>query len=77
MMVEKGVPNQFLSDGGPQFASREFSQFCEDGGITHVRSSPHHHQASDTAEAAVKAMKHLIVKSTSRGNWTLTSFVRR
>ena len=40
MMMEKGIPVKFHSDGGPQFASREFSQFCEDWGITHVRSSP-------------------------------------
>ena len=40
MMMEKGIPVKFHSDGGPQFASREFSRFCESWGITHVRSSP-------------------------------------
>ena len=56
MMMEKGVPVH--SDECPQFASGEFSQFCEDCGITHVRSSPHQHQANGAAEAAVKAQKH-------------------
>ena len=30
MMMEKGIPMQFHSYGGPQFVSRKFSKFCED-----------------------------------------------
>ena len=74
--MEKGSPVKFHSDGGPQFASGEFSQFWEDRGLTHVRSSPHHHQANGAAEAAVKAMKHLIAKSTSRGNLDTDEFCK-
>ena len=53
MMMEKGTHVQFHSDGGPQFTSREFSQLCEDLGVTHVRNSPHHHLENGTAEAYV------------------------
>ena len=53
MMMEKGTHNQFHSDIGPQFTSREFSQLCEDSCVTHVRSSPHHNLENGTAEAYV------------------------
>ena len=64
MRMEKGIPIQFHSDGGAPFASRDFSHFREDWGITYLRSSPHHHQANGTAEAAVKSIKNLTGKST-------------
>ena len=74
MVMEKGIPVQFHSDGGPRFTPREFSQFCEEWGLTHVRSNPHHHLANGTEEAATEATKHLIAKSTSRVNLDTDEF---
>ena len=72
--IDKGVPVKLITDGGPQFSSREFKQFCGGWGITHVQSSPHYLQANGAAEAAVKSVKNLIIKSTNRGNVSVDSF---
>jgi len=66
--VSMGVPNKLRSDGGPQFASAEFSSFMSRWGVEHAMSSPHFPQSNGHAEAAVKAMKHLVMKCTVHGN---------
>ena len=66
--VSLGVPVQFRSDGGPQFSSWEFAQFLGRWGVSHRQSSPDNPQSNGHAEAAVKAMKHLVAKSTQNGN---------
>jgi hypothetical protein len=63
---EYGIPERIRTDGGPQFRS-EFDLFCKEFNISHELSSPYHPQSNGHAEAAVKAMKHLLLKSTS---WT-------
>jgi len=55
-----GLPETIYSDGGPQFGSEEFKQFCEEWRINHVTSSPHYPQSNGIAENGVKAMKKLI-----------------
>ena len=72
--TDKGVPVKLITDGGPQFSSREFKQFCGGWGITQVQSSPHYPQVNGAAEAAVKSVKNLIIKSTNRGNVSVDSF---
>ena len=62
------------SDGGPQFTSAAFRDFCASWGINHVMSSPHHHQSNGAAEAAVKAVKAIIAKTTSGGRLDTDAF---
>ncbi|XP_045137205.1 uncharacterized protein LOC123519765 [Portunus trituberculatus] len=57
-----GVPLRLRTDGGPQFASHDFQDFMERWGVHHVMSSPHYPQSNGYAEAAVKSVKHLILK---------------
>ena len=71
-----GVPTQLVTDGGPQFASRQFADFCSRWQIDHVTSTPHYPQSNGHAEAAVKAMKLLIRKTTSNGNLDVDEFQR-
>ena len=52
-----------VSDGGPQFASNEFSNFPSSWGITHVISSPGHQQANGKAESVVKTINNMIKKT--------------
>ena len=73
-MTDKGIPTILKTDGGPQFASQAFSDFCRQWGIHHVLSSPHHHEANGAAEAAVKAMKALIAKTTTTGRIDVDEF---
>ena len=56
-----------VSDGGPQFSSREFDLFTKNWGITHVTSSPMHQRANGKAESAVKIMKNLLIKTHKDG----------
>lgn len=61
------IPTTIIFDGGPQFTASDFQIFTKKWGITHVRSSPHHSNASGKAESAVKIMKHLILKCEKDG----------
>ena len=58
-----GIPMTIVSDGGPQFASTEFSNFALCWGINHIMSSPGHQQANGKAESAVKTIKKMIKKT--------------
>ena len=60
-----GVPAVLMTDGGPQFSSRKFAEYCQRWGIDHISSSPHYPQSNGHAEVGVKAMKTLIVKTTT------------
>ena len=55
-----GYPEQIFSDGGPQFVSKAFKDFCEKHSIEYTKSSPNNPQSNRVAENAVKEMKKLI-----------------
>ena len=69
-----GAPTTLTTDGGPQFTSSQFRDFCQRWDISHVRSTPHYPQSNGHAEAAVKAMKTLINKTTTAGNLDADAF---
>ncbi|GFO24965.1 Pol polyprotein [Plakobranchus ocellatus] len=53
IFAKYGIPETFISDNGPQFASKEFAQFTENYGISHKTSSPLHPESNGEAERAV------------------------
>ena len=55
-----GVPEVIRSDGGPQFVSHEFENFCRSFEIHHSRSAPYHPQGNGAAERAVQTAKRLV-----------------
>ena len=71
-----GVPAVLNTDGGPQFSSRKFAEFCQRWGIDHISSSPHYPQSNGHAEAGVKPLMTLIFKTTTNGNLDTESFAR-
>ena len=71
-----GVPTTLCTDGGPQFSSRKFQDFCERWNFQHVTSSLHYPRSNGHAEAAVKAMKSLVSKMVSNGNLNVDAFQR-
>lgn len=71
-----GVPVRLRTDGGPQFTSRDFAVFLDRWGVRHVLSSPHYPQSNGHAEAAVKSLKHLILKVAPSGNIDCEAFDR-
>ena len=62
-----GVPAVLRSDGGPQFASSTLRRFLEKWEVNHQMSSPGHPQSNGHAEAAVKAVKKLVIAASLRG----------
>ena len=58
-----GIPVWVHSDGGSQFAAREFSVFSHAWGFEHTLSSPYNSQSNGKAELAVKIAKKLWKRS--------------
>ncbi|CAK1595227.1 unnamed protein product [Parnassius mnemosyne] len=58
-----GLPKQLVSDNGPPFISREFSQFLTNNGIQHVFTAPYHPASNGAAENAVRTVKKVIKKA--------------
>ena len=61
-----GIPHVVVSDNGPQYSSREFKDFAEEWGLTHVTSSLLHPQANGEAEMAVKMAKRRRMQTHTR-----------
>ena len=60
VFTQFAIPRKIYSDGGPQFKSYKFDEYCKRWGIIHETSSPHHPQSNGFAEAAIKQMKKII-----------------
>ena len=57
-----GWPTAIRSDGGPQFRNN-FSHFCSSNNIEHQKSSAYNPWSNGLAEAGVKAIKHMLIKT--------------
>ena len=57
-----GVPNVLFSDNGPQYSSKDFTDFAKEWNFCHRTSSPNYPQSNGLAENAVKAAKTLLEK---------------
>ena len=58
-----GIPEQVITDNGPQFLSRNFQIFAKEWDFEHVTSSPYYNQGNGKAESAVKEAKKILRKS--------------
>ena len=57
-----GIPEQFISDNGSQYHSKQFRKFMLSWGIKHITSSPRYPQSNGLAEVTVKNVKRLLKK---------------
>ena len=62
-----GLPEQIVSDNGPQFTSEEFAVFLKINGIKHTRSAPYHLATNGLAERFVQSLKQGLKASISSG----------
>ena len=52
-----GLPEQVVTDNGPQFTSTEFATFTKENGIKHILSSPYHPSSNGQAERFIQTLK--------------------
>lgn len=57
------IPEEVVSDNGPQFSSNEFRNFSEKWDFLHRSTSPYHSQSNGKAESAVKEAKKLLTRA--------------
>ena len=67
MFAANGLPEQLVSDNGPQFVSEEFASICQYNGIKHIRVSPYHPSSNGLAERFVQSFKVAMRKSEKDG----------
>ncbi len=60
LFTRTGVPEQLVSDNGPQFISEEFQIFLRNNGIKHVTSAPYHPATNGLAERFVQSLKNAL-----------------
>ncbi|KAL5503515.1 hypothetical protein EMCRGX_G010476 [Ephydatia muelleri] len=58
-----GIPNEVVSDNGPQFSSNVFHSFAGENGFVHTTSSPRYPQGNGEVEWAVRTIKNILDKA--------------
>ena len=62
-----GLPQQVVSDNGPQFIAEEFAQFLNSNGIRHIRCSPYHPSSNGAVERFIQTFKQSMKASENDG----------
>ena len=62
-----GIPEQIVTDNGPQFIAEEFDEFTKRNGIKHVKSAPYHPASNGLAERFVQSLKQSLKASANDG----------
>ena len=60
LFASYGLPEQLVSDNGPQLVSDEFQEFLKKNRIKHLRSAPYHPSSNGLAERFVGTFKRAL-----------------
>jgi len=63
IFARHGIPQEVVSDNGPQYSSLEHKKFANEYGFLHTTSSQKFPQSNGKAERAVRTVKNLLKKS--------------
>ena len=66
IFAEHGLPEEVVSDNGPQFTSQEFKQFLAKNGIKQTLVPPYHPASNGAVERCVRLVKEGLKKSMLR-----------
>ena len=62
-LARHGIPDECITDSGPQIDSHEYSSFAGEYGFTMIKSLPYYSRVNRKAESAVKIAKNILKKS--------------
>ena len=60
IFARMGLPEQIVSDNGPQFTAEVFKNFARVNGIRHITGAPYHPATNGLAERLVQSFKHAV-----------------
>ncbi|KAK6179270.1 hypothetical protein SNE40_011672 [Patella caerulea] len=72
-----GIPEDVVSDNGPQFKSAEFEQFMMNNGIRHICTPPYHPASNGAAERSVQTIKQSLLKQVLQSNTNTNESLKR
>ena len=78
LFTTHGLPEQLVSDNGPQFVAEEFGSFMKNNDIKHIRSTPYHPATNGLAERFVQTFKQALRAAAIERNplsWKLANFL--
>ena len=68
IFARQGIPDEVISDNGPQFACSEFKKFSASRSFVHTTTSPYFAQSNAQIERTVKTVKRMFKKAIKGGD---------
>ena len=64
LFAQHGLPEELVSDNGPQFIASEFEEFMRSNGVKHTKCAPYHPASNGQVERVVQILKTVLLKHT-------------